>query len=347
MDPNTSPITEYFAYHGFSGASRHHRAARSDYTLLSKSGGSAARPATRRDHRRTTGSANSSRKEKRDLSSCRQWWDHGKVLIQQLCQQYTANVTRDITKSLRELEIEIVELQTLSESTGDRGHFENLKAKKALMMGLLGTKTQGALVRSRFKGANEMDAPSQFLFGLEKKNGRSRFMHTLHTKDGRHITNSNDIRRYATNFYKDLYKSDFRDNMKLLDAFYRGLPKVSPEDNAALEGPLVLEELEAALNLMAGGKAPGIDGLPAEFYKFFWQELGEDLLEVLNKSCREMCLPLSSRRMVITLLREKGDLQDIKNWCLVSLLCTDYKIMSKVLANRLRDIMDSIIQVEQ
>ncbi|KAK3544504.1 hypothetical protein QTP86_013297 [Hemibagrus guttatus] len=152
---------------------------------------------------------------------------------------------------------------------------------------------------------------------------------------------------YIHNDVLNLYKTDYSDNMELLDVFYRGLPKVSPEDNAALEGPLVLEELQAALNSMAGGKAPGIDGLPAEFYKFFWQELREDLLEVLNKSCREMCLPLSSRRAVIILLPKKGDLQDIKNWRPVSLLCTDYKIMSKALANRLRDIMDSIIQVEQ
>ncbi|KAK3530306.1 hypothetical protein QTP86_023918 [Hemibagrus guttatus] len=77
---------------------------------------------------------------------------------------------------------------------------------------------------------------------------------------------------------------------ELLDVFYRGLPKVSPEDNATLEGPLVLEELQATLNSMAGGKSPGIDGLPAEFYKFFWQELREDLLEVLNESCREMSI---------------------------------------------------------
>ncbi|KAK3518261.1 hypothetical protein QTP70_035198, partial [Hemibagrus guttatus] len=98
---------------------------------------------------------------------------------------------------------------------------------------------------------------------------------------------------------------------------------------------------------MPGGKAPGIDGLPVEFYKFFWKELGEDLLEVLKESCRESCLPLSSRRAVITLLPKKGDLQDIQNWCPVSLLCTDYKLMSKALANRLRDIMDSVIQTDQ
>ncbi|KAK3571262.1 hypothetical protein QTP86_005976 [Hemibagrus guttatus] len=56
-----SSITEYFAYHGSSGASRYHRVARSDYTLLSGSVGSAAKLATRREHRRTTGSACSSR----------------------------------------------------------------------------------------------------------------------------------------------------------------------------------------------------------------------------------------------------------------------------------------------
>ncbi|KAK3562046.1 hypothetical protein QTP86_025228, partial [Hemibagrus guttatus] len=142
-----------------------------------------------------------------------QWWDHGKVLIQQLCREYTVNITRDITKSLEDLEIGIVELQALAESTG--------------------------------------------------------------------------------------------------------------------------------------GKAPGIDGLPVEFYKFFWKELGEGLLEVLEESCRERCLPLSSQRTVITLLPKKGDLQDIKNWRPVSLLCTDYKVMSKALANRLRDIMDSVIQTDQ
>ncbi|KAK3556688.1 hypothetical protein QTP70_013631 [Hemibagrus guttatus] len=81
---------------------------------------------------------------------------------------------------------------------------------------------------------------------------------------------------------------------------------------------------------MAGGKAPGIDGLPVEFYKFFWRELGEDLLEVLNKSCREMCLPLSSRR---------------KKLAFSVTALTDYKIVSKrwsIIDNvsLIRDILD-------
>ncbi|KAK3551673.1 hypothetical protein QTP70_021315, partial [Hemibagrus guttatus] len=204
-----------------------------------------------------------------------------------------------------DLEIGIVELQALAESTGDRRHVEDLKVKKAMMADLLGTKAQGALIRSRFKGANEIDAPSKYFFGLEKKNGQSRFIHTLHNGNRQYITHTNEIRRYAMNFYQDLFRSKLWDNKELLDTFYQGLPKVSLEDKAALEGPLGLEELQDMLNTMSGGNASGIDSLPVEFYKFFWNELGEDLLEVLEESCRERCLPLNSRSSHYTFPQER------------------------------------------
>lgn len=60
-----------------------------------------------------------------------------------------------------------------------------------------------------------------------------------------------------------------------------------------------------------------------------------------------MVLPRSCRRAVITLLPKKGDLQKIKNWRPVALLCTDYKILSKALANRLREVMDLVVHQDQ
>ena len=59
------------------------------------------------------------------------------------------------------------------------------------------------------------------------------------------------------------------------------------------------------------------------------------------------CLPLSCRRAVLTLLPKKGDLCEVKNWRPGSLLCTDYKIISKALANRLRDVMDQVVHIDQ
>ncbi len=56
---------------------------------------------------------------------------------------------------------------------------------------------------------------------------------------------------------------------------------------------------------------------------------------------------MSSRRAVITLLPKKGDLLEVKNWRPVSLLCSDYKILSKALANRLAKIIDQVVHPDQ
>ena len=50
---------------------------------------------------------------------------------------------------------------------------------------------------------------------------------------------------------------------------------------------------------------------------------------------------------MLTLLPKKGDLQEIKNWGPVSLLCVDYKLLSKVLSNRLKKLMDQLIHRSQ
>ena len=284
---------------------------------------------------------------KKDYNSLRQWWDCGKVEIMQLCQEYTLNVTRDITRSIEDLGIEIVELQSLVDSTGNRGHIENLKTKNSALRDLLGTKAQGALVRSRFQSATLMDAPSKFFFGLEKRNGQSRLIHALRSDTGQELRDAKDIRKRAVDFYSELFTSEYKDNDELFDQFCDNLPKVPDDVNAELGEPLRSKELLTALQSMEGGKAPGIDGLPVEFFREFWSELGEDLLHVFNESFKDMLLPMSCRRAVITLLPKKGDLQEIKNWRPVSLLCTDYKILSKALANRLREVMELIIHQDQ
>ena len=50
---------------------------------------------------------------------------------------------------------------------------------------------------------------------------------------------------------------------------------------------------------------------------------------------------------MLTLLPKKGDLQEIKNWRPVSLLCVGYKLLSKVLSNRLKKVMDQLIHRSQ
>ncbi|TWW68803.1 Transposon TX1 uncharacterized 149 kDa protein ORF 2 [Takifugu flavidus] len=149
------------------------------------------------------------RQRKKDFTCLRQWWDHGKVQIRLLCQQHTLNVTRYITRSIEALETEIVELEQFCESRGDRGCLEALKTKKTALANLLDTKVQGALVRSRIQDIAEMDTPSTFFFGLERKRGQSRVIHSLLSEEGRELTEPEQIRRRAVDFYSSLFKWSF------------------------------------------------------------------------------------------------------------------------------------------
>ncbi len=245
------------------------------------------------------------------------------------------------------LETEIVDLYSLSASTGKKEHIEALTLKKTLLANLLDIKAQGALVRSRFQNITQMDAPSKFFFSMEKKNSQSRIIHSLVSDTGQELTKTSEIREVAVQFYKKLYTADLINEKMTISGFFEGLPKLDEESNESLQQHLTEQELYTAMMGMENGKSPGIDGLPIEFYKTFWPVLREDLLVVFDESLTNGFLPLSCRRAVITLLPKKGDLQNIKNWRPVSLLCSEYKILSKTLATRLSKIIGKVIHYDQ
>jgi len=71
------------------------------------------------------------------------------------------------------------------------------------------------------------------------------------------------------------------------------------------------------------------------------------LLNVLEESIYVGKLPLSCRRAVVCRQPKTGNLQKVQNWRPVSLLCADYKIFWKVLANRVKVVVGSVVHPDQ
>ena len=72
---------------------------------------------------------------------------------------------------------------------------------------------------------------------------------------------------------------------------------------------VTLEEFRSTLHAFLTGKAPGLDVIPVEFSKAFWELLEPKLLEVLSESLQSSELPLSCQRVVLTPLSKKEDPQ--------------------------------------
>ena len=98
---------------------------------------------------------------------------------------------------------------------------------------------------------------------------------------------------------------------------------------------------------MAHNKSPGSDGLPMEFCLTFWDTLGSDLVDVLNRSFETGSLPSSQRGSLTSLIYKKGDCLEHKNWRPISSLNADYKLCARTLAGRLLNVLHYIIVSDQ
>ena len=76
--------------------------------------------------------------------------------------------------------------------------------------------------------------------------------------------------------------------------------------------------------------------------------LGEDLYQAMVHNLNnKKALAVSQRTSIIALLFKGNDKNPLKNWRPISLLCTDYKILSKALANRMKAKLHLLLNPEQ
>ena len=95
-------------------------------------------------------------------------------------------------------------------------------------------------------------------------------------------------------------------------------------------------------------KTPGTDGLTAEFYKFFWNDIKYLLLSSINFALQYGRLSTEQRRGIISPLPKKDkDRLYLKNWRPISLLNVDYKILAKALGNRIISFLPTLIDEDQ
>ena len=156
------------------------------------------------------------------------------------------------------------------------------------------------------------------------------------------LTNDFQILNYCKNLFSDLYTKT-QINAKILEKLLNPLKaKIANEDNKKLTQQITFAELKTAIFQLENGKSPGIDGIPIEFYKSYYEYIKNDLLQLYNS-----ILTTSMNQAIITLLPKNDKKENLKNWRPVSLLCLDYKILTKILSNRLKPTLEHTISIQQ
>ncbi|KAF4027978.1 Reverse transcriptase (RNA-dependent DNA polymerase) [Phytophthora infestans] len=102
-----------------------------------------------------------------------------------------------------------------------------------------------------------------------------------------------------------------------------------------------------AIKTTARGKAPGPDGLPAEYYQLFPSQWALILELVYASQFRMGRMTKFQRRAYLSLLFKKGSRSDPKNYRPLTLLNQDAKFGPKALAFRLNQILPTLLGMDQ
>ena len=101
------------------------------------------------------------------------------------------------------------------------------------------------------------------------------------------------------------------------------------------------------MTLFGKNHAASVEAHHQDFYKDFEDLVASNLTDMLNEAHEWGALPAGVRQGDIIVLYKKGDAREVRNYRPITLLCCDYKVMSKVLVNRLKPVMDEIVSAPQ
>ena len=250
----------------------------------------------------------------------------------------------DIEKTMK-----ILEEQTANiDATDCQNVWSELEKKRRELETIIEYQTKGAILRSKSRWYNEGEKNTKYFLNLEKRHCKQGTITQLKVNDKDLIQSDREILHECETFYKNLYSSKVQVN-DYPEVFFPPTREVlSEERKQHCEGLLSVKECLEASNGMAKEKTPGTDGLPCEFYKAFWKDIGETLTEALNFSYQTRKLAVSERRGIVKRIPKKdADPNLIKNWRPLTLLNCDYKIASKVIANRIKMVLPELISEDQ
>ena len=98
---------------------------------------------------------------------------------------------------------------------------------------------------------------------------------------------------------------------------------------------------------MALGKAPGPDGFTSNFFHYFWDLIKEEVFEIIEESRDKKGVLKAFNATFLTLIPKEVGAESLDKFCPIALCNVIYKIISKVIANRLKPLLPNLICSEQ
>ena len=197
--------------------------------------------------------------------------------------------------------------------------------------------------KARLNWLQEGDANSKFFHGVMANRLRSNTVN---------LVNVNGINIEGVQNIRTAVFDHFSRHFKVIRASRPGVEglsfcKLSCREAGTLIKPFSLEEVRRAVWDCDSYKSLGPDGITFGFVKEFWELLKDDFMRFIVKFHRNGKLLKGVNSTFIALISKVTSPQRLNDFRPISLVGSMYKVLAKVLANRLREVISSVVSESQ
>ncbi|KAG7541208.1 Reverse transcriptase zinc-binding domain [Arabidopsis thaliana x Arabidopsis arenosa] len=170
-------------------------------------------------------------------------------------------------------------------------------------------------------------------------------IHFLSDHNGRRIADISEIKSLAASYFEDILGcTDLPISPVSVSLLRDLLPFRCSETQAHdLQKPVSLEEIVAVVFAMPLNKSPGPDGFSVEFFRASWDVVGKDVVEAVQEFFRNGRLLKDLNCTIIALIPKVPQACHLSDFRPISCCNLIYKIISKIIANRMKPLLQICI----
>ena len=162
--------------------------------------------------------------------------------------------------------------------------------------------------------------------------------------EGSWVQNPKLIKDQAVSFFSARFTEENHDRPTLDGVMFNSITHTQREE---LIAPFSDRDLREAVWSCSGDKCPGPDGFNFNFIKEFWEIFKPDFRRFADEFHVNGCFPKGSNASFLALIPKINHPQSFDDYRPISLIGCMYKIIAKLLANRLRKVLPGLIDERQ
>eukprot|EP00253_Pinus_taeda_P032484 PITA_32484 len=170
----------------------------------------------------------------------------------------------------------------------------------------------------------------------------------INNNQGDRIEKHEDMEKEFRDHFQEILKEPPGSREAAIKAITKHIPKLITEDqNKNLLQQVSMQEVEEAMAQLKDGKAPGPDGFTANFFHEFWELIKGEVWDLVEESCSMHWVLPSLNSTFIALVPKSEEANTPDKYRPIALCNVIYKLISKVVANRLKPLLPLLILPEQ